>query len=238
MWFISFTYVTEHVRRDYPVKDVVGMDVGIRKTCFLSNGESHKIDNERILFLEGKKARLQRFLDRKDKKNKSKRYLKFARKIAMIDRLISNVRSNFNHHLSKHITDTFPIIGGEDLSIKHMMASASGTVESPGHNVKQKSGLNRAIARQGWGQLRSMVAYKQKRNGGVYTLINPAYTSLTCTSCGHVSKSNRNGECFKCENCGKEIDADYNASIEIRKRTIESLPKEVFDKFNIDKDVL
>lgn len=32
-----------------------------------------------------------------------------------------------------------------------MTASAAGTVEEPGHNVGQKSGLNRAILDQAWG---------------------------------------------------------------------------------------
>ena len=33
-----------------------------------------------------------------------------------------------------------------------MTASAAGTVEEPGHNVGQKSGLNRAILDQAWGK--------------------------------------------------------------------------------------
>ncbi len=33
-----------------------------------------------------------------------------------------------------------------------MSKSAKGTVENPGKNVKQKSGLNRAILDQSWGE--------------------------------------------------------------------------------------
>ncbi|MER6159700.1 hypothetical protein ABT147_29815 [Streptomyces sp. NPDC001868] len=35
-----------------------------------------------------------------------------------------------------------------------MTRSAKGTVERPGQNVAQKSGLNRSILAQGWGLLR------------------------------------------------------------------------------------
>jgi IS605 OrfB family transposase len=52
------------------------------------------------------------------------------------------------------------------------------------------------------------------------TLVNvsPAYTSQTCSLCGSVHKDNRHGDLFKCTECGYEIDADYNASINIRNK--------------------
>ena len=44
--------------------------------------------------------------------------------------------------------------------------------------------------------------------------VNPTYTSLTCSCCGHVSKLNRvNGsEMFSCVECGHEENADINAA--------------------------
>ena len=44
---------------------------------------------------------------------------------------------------------------------------------------------------------------------------SPTYTSQRCSKCGWVQKSNRKGELFKCRSCGLEIDADYNASINL-----------------------
>ena len=38
----------------------------------------------------------------------------------------------------------------EDLKTRNMTKSAKGTLENPGKNVKQKSGLNRAILRTGF----------------------------------------------------------------------------------------
>lgn len=48
--------------------------------------------------------------------------------------------------------------------------------------------------------------------------VNPAYTSQTCSQCGGVHKENRNGELFKCKDCGYTADADYNASLNILNR--------------------
>ncbi|MEL7342015.1 MAG: transposase, partial [Bacteroidota bacterium] len=39
--------------------------------------------------------------------------------------------------------------------------------------------------------------------------VNPAYTSQTCPSCGHVSRKNRSGVRFECDNCGRKAHADW-----------------------------
>jgi putative transposase len=36
----------------------------------------------------------------------------------------------------------------------HVSRSSAGTVEHPGKNVKQKTGLNKSILKQGWGEFR------------------------------------------------------------------------------------
>jgi putative transposase len=53
----------------------------------------------------------------------------------------------------------------EDLRVKNMSRSASGTLEAPGKNVKAKSGLNKAILERGWGMFRSMLSYKLDERG-------------------------------------------------------------------------
>jgi len=52
--------------------------------------------------------------------------------------------------------------------------------------------------------------------GGVHCLmIEPAWTSQTCSQCKFIHKLNRSGEIFKCRNCGYTLDADFNASLNI-----------------------
>lgn len=55
----------------------------------------------------------------------------------------------------------------EDLKVKNMTASAKGTVANPGKNVKQKSGLNRAILRTGFYSLRQTIEWQLLKVGGV-----------------------------------------------------------------------
>lgn len=59
-----------------------------------------------------------------------------------------------------------------------------------------------------------------EESGIKLTLVNPAYTSQTCSRCGTILKENRQGELYKCNSCGLEIDADYNAAINILRRGV------------------
>ena len=48
-----------------------------------------------------------------------------------------------------HLSQNHAMIAIEDLQVRNMSASAAGTLDDPSHNVKAKSGLNRAILDQG-----------------------------------------------------------------------------------------
>ena len=61
-----------------------------------------------------------------------------------------------------------------------------------------------------------MIIYKAERVGIIVKKVDPAYTSQTCSICGHIDKENRQTqEKFKCTMCGFELNADHNAAINI-----------------------
>ena len=55
--------------------------------------------------------------------------------------------------------------------------------------------------------------------------VNPAYTSQTCSKCGHVDKESRVKQVFKCTSCGNTAHADVNASKVIALKGTASLEK-------------
>ena len=84
-----------------------------------------------------------------------------------------------------------------------------------------KDGFDNAILRN-WSyyELQNMVEYKADRIGIKVRYVNPAYTSQTCSRCGHVDKENRQTqEKFVCTKCGFELNADHNAAINIARST-------------------
>ena len=101
-----------------------------------------------------------------------------------------------------------------------MVRSAAGTVAQPGTNVAQKRGLNRAIADQGWGQLREMLAYKAEEAGGQLVKVPPTNTSRTCAQCGEIDARSRHGKRFRWTACGHVDDADINAAKVILARAL------------------
>ena len=121
---------------------------------------------------------------------------------------------NFAHHeITNEITNNYGKIAVEDLKIKNMTATASGTVEDPGSNVAQKAGLNRVILERGWGNFFRQLEYKSTWKGGELVKVDPQYTSQQCSQCGHTSSENRKvQEKFSCVECGHSENADINAA--------------------------
>ena len=94
-----------------------------------------------------------------------------------------------------------------------MTRSARGTLENPGNNVAQKRGLNREILGQSWSLFRKRLEDKASASGVVVILVNPRYTSQTCSACGNTTAENRESQAvFLCKSCGHVEHADINAA--------------------------
>jgi putative transposase len=114
------------------------------------------------------------------------------------------------------------MVAMEKLNIKNMTRSACGTVEEPGKNVAQKSGLNRSILDAGWGRFGLLLKYKLAWQGGRLVEVPAAYSSQTCSVCQHVSSESRVTQAqFRCVACGHEEHADVNGAKVILKRAVE-----------------
>lgn len=106
-----------------------------------------------------------------------------------------------------------------------MTRSASGTVEVPGVNVTQKSGLNRSILDQGWIQILTLLTYKADQAAARVIGVRPHGTSQTCHRCGSGAPGQRENQAvFRCadQGCGWTGNADTNAAIVIKQRGQEA----------------
>lgn len=230
-WFVCILvnkFTSDEVKKDNSNKEVVGIDMGIKKTYTLSNGVIYNIDYEKIKSLQKRKSILQKRLSKKigSKKGekKSSKWIKLKKTIRKIDMKMGFIRENFNHQTSKEISENYKLVAIEKLKIKNMTKSAKGDADNHGKNVKQKSALNRAILERGWGQFKIFLKYKCKNNNVELIEVDPKYTSLKCNKCGNIDKKNRVSQSsFICTKCGHAENAYLHASKNILDAGIKTL---------------
>ena len=126
--------------------------------------------------------------------------------------------NNARHQITAKIAAEYGTVYVEATNHKAMTASARGTKDNPGKNVRQKAGLNRQILLTAPGELRRQLEYKTARHGGKVVRVNPAHSSQTCPACEHVSKDNRpTRDRFVCTACGFAAPADQVGAINIKR---------------------
>jgi putative transposase len=214
-WFVSIQTEREVAAPIHPSGSTVGIDMGVARFATLSDGTVVAPLNS---FKKHQRAlrKAQQSLARKVKR--SNNWKKQKRKIAKLHARIADVRNDFLHKTSTAISKNHAVVVLEDLIVKNMSASAKGTVEQPGRNVRQKSGLNRSILDQGWCEFRRQLEYKLAWAGGLVIAIPPRNTSRTCPCCGHICADNRKTQAdFLCVHCGHAGNADLVAAINIKR---------------------
>lgn len=215
-WFVSIQTEREVEQPEPTVSSAIGIDVGIARFATLSDGafieplNSFKNNQRRL-------ARYQRCM--KNKVKYSQNWKKAKNKIQQIHGKISNARKDYLHKITTTLSKNHALVCIEDLQVRNMSKSSKGTSEQPGKMVKQKSGLNRSILDQGWGEFRRQLDYKLSWNGGLLLAVPPHNTSQTCPCCHHVSKDNRKTQAkFLCVVCGYENNADVVGALNVLER--------------------
>jgi putative transposase len=212
-WDISIQTEMEVADPAHPSTTAVGADMGIRRFVTLSDGTFYEPLNS-FKKLEAKLAKAQRKLS--SKRLGSQNWLKQKAVVNRIHTKIANARRDYLHKASTDISENQALVVLEDLKVVNMSGSAKGTLENPGKNVKQKSGLNKAILDQGWSEFRRMLEYKQLWRGGLTLAVPPQHTSQECPMCHFVHADNRKSQAvFRCINCGYTAHADHVAAINI-----------------------
>ena len=228
-----------------PLVDAIAYDYGVNKNYALSDGTVFDVPGES----EGEKRRrlkLEQHIGRCEEVRKereadarkagtlavrqrlpqSRRELRAREALRRLDGRLCRRAHDALHKFTTRTVRHAALIGFEDLNIKGMTASAKGTVEEPGKNVAQKSGLNRGLLQGRPGTARMQVQYKSVSYGRRAVAVPPAFTSQYCSKCGCHPKDDpstkhlpqgRDGSHFQCTLCGFEANADWNASRNIER---------------------
>jgi putative transposase len=188
----------------------VGVDRGVAAAVATSDGELF----DQVFATPGEQRRIRRLQQRLARQDKQSRRRKSVRaKLNALHSRIKARRNDFAARIACVLATGNAVVAVEDLQVKSMTRSATGTVADPGRNVRQKSGLNRAILDKGWHALELALRNKARYTGTKIVTINPAYTSQTCYGCKHVDPKSRESQAvFRCTACGHQDHADVNAA--------------------------
>ena len=209
--------------------EILGLDVGITDLITLSNGSIYGANSAELFYtlsdnlVNKNRSRLfsykrqleERLLTENDPSKKSILELKLKnlennnlgskKRISKISKYKSRIVSHINCELNKMVKE-------ED--IEEIVREDLNWISKKKKNVSRKQ-QNR-FSTWSKGVLLERLSVKLAENGIKETIVNPAYTSQVCCKCNHLGS--RNGKVFKCLNCNLNIDADFNASINTKKR--------------------
>ena len=181
------------------VEEFIGCDFGLTDIAVTSDGTKHSA--EWLNQYREKKQKVRSSIQSKETKG-AKRLLK---RLSGKERTTATI---INHTIAKSIVKSAKE-QGKGIAIENL---TNIRFTSKRRNKKFRTKLGR----WNFGQLRSFLEYKSLLNGVQLVVVEPAYTSKTCSCCKHIGK--RTNKVFKCTNQNCEVDvldADYNASLNI-----------------------
>lgn len=181
------------------VEEFIGVDFGLTSIISTSDGKEHSaqwINNHRE-----KRQKVRSSIQRKRTRNSRK----LLKRLSGKERTTATI---LNHTISKSLVKSAKE-QGKGIAIEDL-TGIRFTSKRRGKKFRTKLG--------NWSfyQLRSFLEYKSALNGVKLIVVEPAYTSQTCSSCNHKGK--RTNKVFECtnENCEVDIlDADFNAALNI-----------------------
>ena len=214
-WYALF----ECERQEKPLPstgNVVGVDVGI--AVFYGRSDGHKEPNPRLGRQKAATiARLQRVVAKRRRGSAGR--CEAVKALARAQDALRWARRDWHHKVARTLVNGVDCIAFEKLAVRKMSRSAKGSIDAPGTNVRQKSGLNRAMLDTGWSQFTNMVVAKAEEAGRQVVFVEANFTSQTCSQCEHVAAGSRRTQAeFACVACGYVEHADVNAAKNILKR--------------------
>ncbi|MEA1998101.1 MAG: transposase [Euryarchaeota archaeon] len=95
-------------------------------------------------------------------------------------------------------------------------------------NAKGHRKSNRRVKRMPYNIFRAALESVAKRAGRFVLVVSPRYTSKWCPVCGRMGTRVNKGKTFNCSSCGRVVNADRNASLNIALRAADICDHKLF----------
>jgi putative transposase len=182
---------------------MVGLDVGLKEFYTDSNG--HTQANPRFYRTGEKRLKFrQRRVSRKNIGSANRK--RAINRLGRVHLKISRQREEHAKKIARCVIQSNDLVAYEDLRIK---------------NLVKNHCLAKSINDAGWYQFRKWLEYFGVKFGKITVAVNPAYTSLECSSCGILIKKSLSMRTHACQ-CGFILDRDWNAAINILKLALST----------------
>ncbi|TVZ06898.1 transposase [Trebonia kvetii] len=201
-WFVSFTV---EVDRAVPARHArpgtaAGVDLGVKALLTAVD------DTGTVITIHGPKPlraglrrlrRAARAHARKKPGSAGRR--KAAARLARLHARVADIRGDALHKATTMLAARYETVVAEDLNVAGMTRNRR---------------LARAVADQGFGTARRMLAYKTAWRGGTLVTADRWFpSSKTCSGCGTVkAKLGLAERIYRCDGCGLVMDRDVNAA--------------------------
>src|SRR5260370_181375 len=185
--------------------DTLGVDLGIVNLATDSTGEG--FSGEPVEKTRKRYHSLRQRLQKRGTKSAKRHLKKLSGKQARFQR-------NTNHVISKRIVQKAKT-NKQGIAIEDLRHIRSRT------EARLRRSQRSRHSNWSFEQLRFFLSYKSALAGVPLHLVDPAYTSRTCSACGHCAKENRKSQAsFCCVNCGFACNADINAATNISRASV------------------
>jgi transposase len=209
MWWLTLSYDEEQRIETAPDAPVVGIDVGIANFVTTSTGKHYGSFHPRM------RARHKRDRAKRQRKAKLRACLekKGAKKLPSTSsrtgkRLMRHVKQEINRAVNQCFAD--PEHEGAQFAYEQL------SVASMRFKAREQNAYLRA---SNLGQIPQQILWNAQKRGVQATPVMSAYSSQECSVCHYTDRKNRPDQrTFRCQVCGFEAHADYNASVNISRR--------------------
>ena len=220
-YWLSVNVVSDIKKFNKDKTQPIGIDLGVKTLAICSNGNQYKRVNtqrkqKRLKKLQRKASKQYHKMIEISKQTKtkfkdipkSKNLIKLEYKINKLYNRIVNIRKSNIHYITSDLMKLNPSkIVIEDLNVKGMIKNHK---------------LAKQIADCSFYEIRRQLEYKCKWNNIELIIADKFYpSSKLCSCCGNKKNDLKlKDRIYKCDNCGFEIDRDFNASINLMKLTM------------------
>lgn len=220
---------------------MVGLDRGCAHTLATSDNRFLDLPKQRLERIDREIRRRQKAQARRVnmsgktvreyRRNPSRTYERTGREISRLYAKAHRIIDDWQHKTTTMLVHDYDLIALEDLNLQGMSrkSKAKPDPDRPGaflpNGQSAKRGLNRSLRAASLAGIVSKLEYKTRLTGqNRLILVNPAYTSQTCSECGYCDSRNRESQAdFECKQCHMSMNADLNAANNILKRGLDHL---------------